>query len=165
VPPGRGSVAFLLAQVGAAAAERFGERIATIGLTRAQSGLLNVLSRNEPMSQQALAAYLDLAPSRLVVLVDELAEEGIVERRADASDRRAHALHLTPAGRELVTRLGQVGREHDLAFCAALTDHERTQLGELLQKLADAAGLRPHVHPGYRTLDPASGARRGRGKS
>jgi DNA-binding MarR family transcriptional regulator len=164
VPPGRGSVAFLLAQVGAAAADRFGERVAAIGLTRAQSGLLNVLSRNEPMSQQALAAVLDLAPSRLVVLIDELASEGIVERRADASDRRAHALHLTAAGRELVARLGQVGREHDQSFCASLTEQERAQLGDLLQKLAHAHGLRPHVHPGYRTLDPPPGARRGRGK-
>jgi len=124
-----------------------------------------VLSRNEPMNQQALAVHLDLAPSRLVVLVDELASEGIVERRADASDRRAHALHLTPSGRELVARLGQVAREHDQSFGAPLTEPERAQLGDLLQKIADAQGLRPHVHPGYRTLDPPPGARRGGGKS
>ena len=67
----RGSVAFLLAQVGAAAAERFGERIAAIGLTRAQAGLLRVLARNEPMSQQALAEQNERRQS-MSLGVDEL---------------------------------------------------------------------------------------------
>jgi len=58
-----------------------------------------------------------------------------------------------------------VAREHDQSFCAPLTEHERAQLGELLQKLAAAQGLRAHVHPGYRKLDPPPGTRRGRGKS
>jgi DNA-binding MarR family transcriptional regulator len=164
VPARRGSIAFLLAQVGAAAAERFGERVAALGLTRAHSGLMRVLSRNEPMSQQALASHLDLAPSRLVVLIDELAERGIVERRADDSDRRAYALHFTPAGREMLARLSQVAREHDQSFCAPLTDHERVQLGELLQKLAEAHGLRPDVHPGYRKLEAPAGSSRGSSK-
>jgi DNA-binding MarR family transcriptional regulator len=113
------------------------------------------------MSQQALAAHLDVAPSRLVVLIDELEERGIVERRDDATDRRVYALHLTAAGREILERLSRIAREHDQAFCAALTDHERAQLGELLDRLASAHALRPGVHPGYRRLGPvAAGAKR-----
>ncbi|MFT3697009.1 MAG: MarR family transcriptional regulator [Kofleriaceae bacterium] len=150
----RGSVAFLLAQVGALAAERFGERAATIGLTRAQTGTLRILARGEPMSQQALAEALDLVPSRLVVIVDELAEMGVVERRAAENDRRAHALHLTPKGKELMGKLSQVGQEHDQTFTAPLTDAEKTELGALLEKLATAHGLTPQVHPGYRTMGP-----------
>jgi DNA-binding MarR family transcriptional regulator len=158
----RVSLAFLLAQVGAAAADRFGERAATLSLTRAQAGLLRALSRNEPMTQQALAEHLGLVPSRLVVLLDELSERGIVERRADATDRRAHALHLSASGRELVTRLGQLAREHDRAFCAPLSDEERTELEGILQKLADAHALTPEVHPGYRRLESTRGPRRTR---
>jgi DNA-binding MarR family transcriptional regulator len=152
VPERRDSVAFLLAQVGAAAAERFGERVAALGLSRAQAGLLRVLARNEPMSQQALAEHLDLVPSRLVVLVDELAEQRVVERRPDESDRRAYALHLTSSGRELIARLGQVAREHDQTFCKALTELERGQLADALRRLAEAHGLRANVHPGYRKM-------------
>lgn len=156
VPPRRSSVAFLLAQVGAIAAEQFAERAATIGLSRAQTGLLRAIVSNEPMTQQALAAYLDLAASRLVVLVDELTEAGTLERRPVADDRRAYAVHLTAAGKELFGKLAQIGREHEQAFCAALTESERTHLGELLQKLADAHGLRTGVHPGYRTMEPSA---------
>jgi DNA-binding MarR family transcriptional regulator len=154
VPPRRSSVAFLLAQVGGLAAERFGERVAAIGLTRAQAGLLRAIaSSDQPMSQQALATYLDLAPSRLVVLVDELADAGILERRPVEHDRRAYAVHFTTAGKELFGRLAFIGREHEQAFCAALTETERSQLAELLRKLADAHGLRTGVHPGYKNLE------------
>ena len=156
MPPRRSSVAFLLAQVGAIAAEHFAERAATIGLSRAQPGLWRAIASNEPMTQQALAAYLDLAPSRLVVLVDELTEAGTLERRPVEDDRRAYAVHLTAAGKELFTKLAQIGREHEHTFCAALTDSERAQLGEFLQKLADAHGLRSGVHPGYRAMEPST---------
>lgn len=154
VPPRRSSVAFLLAQVGALAAERFGERAATIGLSRAQTGLLRTIaSSDEPMTQQGLATHLDLAPSRLVVLVDQLADAGILERRSVEDDRRAYAVHLTAAGKELFGKLAVIGREHEQTFTAALTESERTLLGELLQKLADAHGLRSGVHPGYRKME------------
>jgi hypothetical protein len=36
--------------------------------------------------------------------VDRLVEAGLVERRAIPGDRRSHALHLTPRGRELAER-------------------------------------------------------------
>jgi DNA-binding MarR family transcriptional regulator len=151
-PPRGSSVAFLLTQVGTAAAERFGGRLEAIAISRPEAGLLRALAANEPMSQQALAAHLDLAPSRLVVLVDDLEHRGIVERRADPSDRRLYAIHLTTAGRAILERLGRIAREHDQDFCSALTSEERTQLGALLEKLASAHGLRAGVHPGFRHL-------------
>jgi DNA-binding MarR family transcriptional regulator len=150
-PSRRGSVAFLLAQVGAAAAARFGERAASIDISRPQAGLLRALAASEPTSQQALATHLSLGPSRLVVLIDELEQRKLVERRPDPSDRRVYALGLTPAGRELGERLTKIAREHDQEFCAALDDGERQRLRLLLEKLADAHGLTPGVHPGYRT--------------
>jgi DNA-binding MarR family transcriptional regulator len=160
VPPRRSSVAFLLAQVGALAAERFGERAATIGLSRAQAGLLRAIASSDaPLTQQALATNLDLAPSRLVVLVDELADAGVLERRPVEDDRRAYAVHLTAAGKELFAKLAAIGREHEHTFTSALTESERAKLGELLQKLADAHGLRAGVHPGYRAME-ASAKRR-----
>jgi DNA-binding MarR family transcriptional regulator len=155
--PPRTSVAFLLAQVGAAAAERFGERSAAIDVTRPQAGLLRALATHGPMSQQALAAWLDVVPSRLVALVDDLEQRGALERRQDPSDRRLYAVTLTKAGRDLVERIGRIAREHDQAFCAPLGEAERAELGALLQKLAEAHGLRTGVHPGFRKLGEAKG--------
>ena len=95
-----------------------------------------------------------MAPSRLVALIDELEHRGLVERRDQPSDRRRYALHLTPKGHDTLKRIGQIARAHQLALCAALSDREREQLANLLQRIADDQGLRPGVHPGFSRLKP-----------
>jgi DNA-binding MarR family transcriptional regulator len=158
-PPGRGGVAFLLAQLGAFAAERFGERAAALDFTRPQAGLLRVIAQQPGSSQQTIAAMLGTPPSRLVALVDGLEQRGLLERRRNAVDRRNYELHLTAAGRDAMRELGTVGAEHEAAITSPLTRAERDELGRLLGKLADAHGLTPGVHPGYRKLTRADDER------
>lgn len=151
-PSERGGVAFLLAQVGAYAAEQFGERAAAVEFSRPQAGLLRLIARQPGQSQQAVASQLGTPPSRLVALVDGLEERGLVARVRNPEDRRNYALHLTAAGRRALRRIGTVAREHEAAITAPLTSDEREQLARLLEKLAAAHGLAPGIHPGYRKL-------------
>jgi DNA-binding MarR family transcriptional regulator len=102
---------------------------------------------------------LGTPPSRLVALVDGLEQRGLLERRRNAVDRRNYELHLTAAGRDAMRVLGAVGAEHEAAITSPLTRAERDELGRLLGKLADAHGLTPGVHPGYRTLTRADDER------
>ena len=148
----RTDVAFLLAQLGAYAAERFGERIAALDFTRPQAGLLRLISREPGQSQQAVARRLGTPPSRLVALVDGLEQRGLIERRRNPGDRRNYALHLTAAGEQAMAALSQASLEHEQAISAPLTEAERAQLSKLLGKLAAAHGLVPGIHPGYRNL-------------
>ena len=148
----RTDIAFLLAQLGAYAAERFGERAAALDFTRPQAGLLRLISREPGLSQQAVARRLGTPPSRLVALVDGLEQRGLIERRRNPGDRRNYALHLTAAGEQAMAALSQASLEHEQAISAPLTHAERAQLSELLGKLAAAHGLVPGVHPGYRNL-------------
>jgi DNA-binding MarR family transcriptional regulator len=148
----RTDVAFLLAQLGAYAAERFGERVAALDFSRPQAGLLRLISREPGQSQQAVARRLGTPPSRLVALVDGLEERGLIERRRNPGDRRNYALHLTAAGKRAMADLSQAALEHEQAISAPLTEAERAQLSKLLGKLAAAHGLMPGIHPGYRNL-------------
>jgi DNA-binding MarR family transcriptional regulator len=148
----RTDIAFLVAQLGAYAAERFGERAAALDFTRPQAGLLRLISREPGLSQQAVARRLGTPPSRLVALVDGLEERGLIERRRNPGDRRNYALHPTAAGQQAMAALGQVSLEHEQAISAPLTQAERAQLSKLLGKLAAAHGLVPGIHPGYRNL-------------
>ena len=150
-------VAFLLAQLGAYAAERFGERVAALDFTRPQAGLLRLISREPGMSQQAVARRLGTPPSRLVALVDGLEQGGLIERRRNPGDRRNYALHLTAAGEQAMATLSQAAFEHEEAIGAPLTQAERAQLSKLLAKLSAAHGLVPGVHPGYRSLAATDG--------
>src|SRR5256885_17119013 len=109
------STAFLLAQVGAHAAARFAGRLAALDLSPAHAGTLRVIEQNAGISQQPLSSVLGMVPSRLVVLVDELEDSGLVERRDAPDDRRTHALHLTRKGAETFEAVGRVPRAHDTA--------------------------------------------------
>jgi len=152
----RTDIAFLVAQLGAYAAERFGERAAALDFTRPQAGLLRLISREPGLSQQAVARRLGTPPSRLVALVDGLEERGLIERRRNPGDRRNYALHPTPAGEQAMAALGRVSLEHEQAITAPLTQAERAHLSKLLGKLAAAHGLVPGIHPGYRNLSASA---------
>lgn len=148
----RSNAAFLLTQVGTHAALKFAERVAHFDLAPPHIGILNALSSTAGMSQQALSAQLSVMPSRLVVLLDELEERKLVERRDDPEDRRSYALHLTDGGRKMMESIGALAREHNEELLKGLTSEERGKLTELLQRIADAQGLTPGVHPGYSRL-------------
>lgn len=147
---GAGSLAFLLAQVGAHAASRFAERIATLGISPPHAGVLRLVGGTAGLSQRTLGERLGILPSRLVALLDELEERRLVERRDDPEDRRSYALHLTEKGRAMLESIGRIAREHGTSLCAALDEHERQQLAALLTRIADEQGLTPAVHPGFR---------------
>jgi DNA-binding MarR family transcriptional regulator len=148
----RDGVAFLLAQLGYHAAELFAERIAPLGLGPPQAGILRAIAAEPGRSQQALSRQLNLLPSRVVALVDELENRGYVERRRNPDDRRLHALYLTPSGKRLMQKLSDAAREHEREVTAALNDRERGELRDLLARMASDAGLTPRVHPGYRSI-------------
>ena len=148
----RGGVAFLLAQLGHHAAEKFGERIAALELTPPHAGILRAIAAAPGRSQQALSSQLGVLPSRIVAFVDELEDRGYVERRPNPDDRRQYALYLTPAGKELMQKFSRLAQQHERALTAALSESQRGQLRELLTAIAQQQRLTPGVHPGYRRL-------------
>jgi DNA-binding MarR family transcriptional regulator len=150
----RPPLAFLIAQVGAHAGIRFGERLKSLKLAPPDAGILWKLSNTGGMSQKDLSATLGIHPSRLVAVLDALEARKLVERTPNQADRRQYALHLTEKGREALAQIGKIAREHADALFAALSAAEREQLGDLLQRIADEQGLTRGVHPGYRNLRP-----------
>lgn len=152
--------AFLLAQIGAHAASRFAERLTILELSPPDAGILRLLRMSAGISQQTLSARLQIHPSRLVAILDNLEKRNLIERKPNPDDRRLYSLHLTKDGIEALERIGKVAREHQDALLAALDGEERDRLTALLQKIADEQGLTPGVHPGYRGLGKAEAARR-----
>lgn len=148
----RGGVAFLLAQLGHHAAERFSDRIAALDLTPPHAGILRTVAAAPGRSQQALSTQLGLLPSRVVTFVDDLEDRGYLERRPNPDDRRQYALYLTAAGKELMSKLSRLARQHDRAITSGLSESQRAQLHDLLAILATQQGLTPGIHPGYRRL-------------
>ena len=87
------------------------QRARQFGMTRAQWAVLARLESNEGLKQSELAEMLDLQPITLTRLVDRLAANDLIERRADPDDRRAKRLYLTQAARPLMDRLAELGND------------------------------------------------------
>ncbi|HEY1331149.1 MAG TPA: MarR family transcriptional regulator [Actinomycetota bacterium] len=85
-----------------------GEQVALLrelGLTPGHMKALAVLDPEQPKPMRAMADALSCDASMVTWLVDRLEERGLVERRAEPSDRRVKTVVLTPQGIDTRERL------------------------------------------------------------
>ena len=129
---------YLVSRMGHVAQMRFRERMATIGLNPREWGALNVLNAEGAITQGALCKAVGMDPSTMVSTIDELEAKGLIQRRRHPSDRRAHALHLTPEGERILIQGRELAREAHDDLLAPLSERERQQLHELLLRLVNA---------------------------
>ncbi len=148
------TLAFLLSQVGIYASRAFAERMAEIDMSPPQFRVLNVVEAAEGQSQQAIGEAIQAPASRMVAIVDELEERGLIERRAHPGDRRVRALYLTAKGRELLTRGRVIAAEHERALTEGLSDAQRERLTKLLQTIVEERSIGAGVHPALSDPDP-----------
>ncbi len=135
-PPSPGSLGFLISQVGRSVGRSFHEALAPLDLEPRQYLLLASVAARHGCSQQAIGGSLQIPPSRMVVLVDDLERRGLIKRIPNPADRRAHALQLTPAGRRLLNRARPIAEAHEADLCEPLDEHARATLVELLGRIA-----------------------------
>jgi DNA-binding MarR family transcriptional regulator len=147
-------VAFLLAELGAYATERFAQRVHALDLTTPQVSMLRVIADEPGQSQQSLARRLGVQPSRVVALVDGLEHRGLVERTRNRSDRRLYEVTLTRSGHTLLAAIAALAVEHEQELCAGLTAADRRQLRDLLARVADQHGLGPSPGPNPGSAPP-----------
>ena len=63
--------------------------------------VLTALVEQPVRTQAALAQAINADKSRIISVLDELQERGLIHRQPDDADRRVHLLSLTPAGDRL----------------------------------------------------------------
>lgn len=142
------TLAFLLSQVGIHASRLFADRIAEVDLNPPLFRILNLVDAAEGRSQQAIGAAIEVPPSRMVALVDELEQRGLVERRPEPKDRRVRALFLTAKGRKTLARGRAIAKQHEDDLTRGMPAADRKRLLELLQQVVDQQAIGPGVHPG-----------------
>jgi DNA-binding MarR family transcriptional regulator len=75
--------------------------------------------------------------------VDDLERLGLVVRKPDPADRRAHAVELTDAGRRRRAEAGRVGDRVAAVLLAGFGPAERDTLMDLLERLVAPAERSP----------------------
>src|SRR5258707_15809606 len=101
VPDDRRGLAAMLVPLARALVAR--EEPALLAHDISMWGYLVLTARAEQpvRTQAALAQAISADKSRIIGVLDNLQQRGLISRRPDTSDRRVHLLSLTPAGERL----------------------------------------------------------------
>ena len=110
------------------------------GVTVAEWVVLRKLMDLGPSAPSQIAQALGMTRGAISKLDDRLAEKGLIEIGASASDGRQQVVSLTRQGRALVPQLAALADENDAECFGVLEPGARAELLALLSRLIDAHG-------------------------
>ena len=130
---------YLLYKVGALARQRWAAMLAELNVNPGQYGALMALGEAGRLGQHRLAELIGVDPRNAVPIVDALAEQGLVSRQMDPSDRRRRVLELTAEGRAVAENLASVAAAIETDLLRPLAADEQSSLRRMLLTLLDTA--------------------------
>jgi MarR family transcriptional regulator, transcriptional regulator for hemolysin len=126
---------FLINDLARLLRRNFDRRLQSLGLTQAQWRAIAHLSRNEGMTQIALAETLEVQAITLARLIDRMEHAGWVERRSHPSDRRAVQLYLTAKCQPILAEMQDRASEMLAEAMAGISVGMEQQVVETLQRM------------------------------
>ena len=87
--------------------------------------VLTALAEQPVRTQAALAQAINADKSRIIGVLDDLQQRGLIKRQPDTADRRVHLLSLTPAGDKLRRSVEAAIRGSEEEVLAALPAADR----------------------------------------
>jgi DNA-binding MarR family transcriptional regulator len=108
--------------------------LAGIDIRPAQYSVLVVIAANPGLSQSDLADILGIERARLVRLLDKLEKRDLTQRLNSRTDRRSHALRLTPAGHKTLKRAKTLAALHESQLVEKLGAEPRRLLIDILKQ-------------------------------
>jgi DNA-binding MarR family transcriptional regulator len=130
---------YLLYKAGTLARQRWTAMLTQLNLSPGQYGALMALGEAGCLCQHRLAELIGVDPRNAVPIIDALAEQGLVSREVDPSDRRRRLLELTPSGRAVAGNLASVAAEIETDLLRPLAPDEQASLRRMLLALLNAA--------------------------
>jgi DNA-binding MarR family transcriptional regulator len=137
------STGFVMYQVAEIGHTLFSNAITPLGINEQQLGVLGVLESFGPQVQAHLSPPLRIDKAKMVGIVNELEERGLVQRLPHPQDRRAVLVHLTEAGKEMLQRSEELVKCFSIQYFAVFSPEELQLFHELLVRLADTHA--PHA--------------------
>ena len=115
-------------------------RLQPLGLSQAKwRTLMCVWRGGEGLTQRDLAARTGIEPPTVVRLLDRLANDGWIERRACAADRRRNRIYLTDQTHRMLDRIMEVATALRGEMIEGLDEAEIESAMRVLRHLRDRA--------------------------
>ena len=114
---------------------QFSKIIGKTRTTPTQLAVMVLVEANPGMSQADLGKVLEMDRATTMTIIDKLQNRSWLARHKSTVDGRKHALHMTPRGSSILKELKSEAVNLERRFASVLTEKERGQLLNLLQKL------------------------------
>jgi MarR family transcriptional regulator, lower aerobic nicotinate degradation pathway regulator len=128
---------WLINQTALSATRLVSEALAGAHARRHHYALLAALDEAGAVSQATLSRRTTIDRSDMVATINELTEQGLVERRLNADDRRRNVITITTAGRRQLRKLDRLLAGVQDQLLVPLGTSERRQLIRLLTRIVD----------------------------
>jgi DNA-binding MarR family transcriptional regulator len=138
--PGRRTIETVLMATSRAMRRAYDTRLAGLDLKLSEAFLLGHVHTHGPLTQTQLAEGLGIGRAATGSLVDALERKGLVERAADAGDRRVWLVATTERAGPVVAEVAAVDVAVREELWTGISRAERRQLSETLLRLQDNLG-------------------------
>jgi MarR family 2-MHQ and catechol resistance regulon transcriptional repressor len=102
-------------------------------------GILEALLHKGPQSVKELGRRIELTSGSMTAAIDRLEARHLIYRADHATDRRAWVIHLTLAGRALITKVFAGHQDAMERAMSGLSPADRAVLTDLLKRLGTTA--------------------------
>ncbi len=135
------SLSNLITKAAREVTRRYQREVAPYGITASQAGLIFFLGKTGPTCQVNLARILHLDKTNVNAMVRKLERAGLLVQEQDEGDARRSRIALTPEGKKLAGKLGEVDRRvgDDYNALAGNVDNEKI-IREYLEKIVFPSG-------------------------
>lgn len=106
-----------------------------LGLSSGQPKVLDALLENEGSDQKTLAKLCEIEQATLGNIIMRMEENGLVERRQKAGNRRSFYIYLTEHGKTVAEQMKVIFDEEDTNALQLLSKDEQQLAEELLDKI------------------------------
>ena len=110
------------------------------GVPLAHWRVLLILHDNLATTQKDIVERAEFDKGQVSRIVERLVNEGLLVSESDSEDKRVLNLHLTNAGREMMSRLIPVMRQRRSHLISPFSDEELATLFDFLDRLDSVSG-------------------------
>ena len=109
--------------------------------------VLLILHDNLATTQKEIVERAEFDKGQVSRIVERLINEGLLVSESNTEDKRVLKLYLTPAGREMMSRLIPVMRQRRSHLLSPFSDEELAMLFDFLDRLDGVSGKLENLEP------------------
>ena len=112
------------------------DNVRDMDITPGQFPFIMVLSTEEGITQEELAAHFHIDKGTVARALRKLEDKDYLFRKVDSENRRRYLIYLTEKGKSTVPQITNIEQEWENSICSMFSEEEYNRLFEILKILA-----------------------------